>query len=52
MASDKTKVIGWLYLIGGLIALWAAWSSNYVVGIAILGLIFVASGYDHLSGHK
>ena len=52
MATGETRVMGWVQLIGGLVALWAAMSQNWLMGIAALGFIFVASGYHHLTGHK
>lgn len=51
MASlDKT--VGWFQLIAGLVALWAAWAQNYIVGIAVIGLVLLATGYIHVSNAK
>jgi hypothetical protein len=52
MASQQ-KIMGWIQLVGGIAALWSSWSGNYVVGIGIIGLVLLATGYDHItSQHK
>jgi len=50
--AKETKVIGWIQLIGGIATLWAAWSGNWVVGLGVLGLIFVTLGYWTITSHK
>lgn len=47
MTTQKT--IGWIQLVGGIVALWSTWSGNYVIGIGILGLVLLATGYDHIT---
>jgi hypothetical protein len=48
--AQRGKVIGWIQLIGGIVALWSTWSGNYIIGIGIIGLVLLATGYDHVSG--
>jgi len=50
--ATEMRTIGWIQLIGGLVALWAALTGNLMLGLGALGLVFVTSGYHHLTGHK
>jgi hypothetical protein len=47
--ANQQKTIGWIQLIGGIVALWSTWSGNYTIGIAIIGLVLLATGYDHVT---
>ena len=57
MAIDA-KTMGYVQLVGGIVALWAAWrtgfSSPVGMGLGALGLVFVVMGYHHVkgAGHK
>jgi len=50
----ETKTMGYIQIIGGLVALWAAWKGNFTLAIGIVALIFLAMGYHHAQakGHK
>lgn len=43
------KTVGWFQLIAGLVALWAVWAENFIVGIAVIGLALLATGYIHIT---
>jgi len=53
MAID-TKTMGWIQLIGALVALWAAFTGNITVGLAAIAFILLAMGYHHIEakGHR
>jgi len=49
MARSINKTIGWFQLIAGLVALWSVWAQNFIVGIAVIGLALLATGYIHIT---
>lgn len=47
--SPQHKVIGWIQLVGGIAVLWSAFQGSYTMGLAVTGLILLATGYNHVS---
>ena len=47
--TPQHKVIGWAQLIGGIAVLWTAFQQNYMAGMAIIGLVLLATGYNHIA---
>jgi hypothetical protein len=52
MVNTPHKIIGWVQLIGGIAILWSAFQQSYTTGIAIVGLVFLATGYNHVAQSK
>jgi hypothetical protein len=50
--NAQHKVIGWIQLIGGIAVLWSAFQGSYTTGVAVIGLIFLATGYNHVTSTR
>jgi hypothetical protein len=49
----ESKVRGWLYIIGALLAGYFTWQGNTMWALYVLALLFLVSGWHHAMGaHK
>lgn len=48
--ANQHKTIGWIQLIGGIVALGATFiKGDLIAGLAVVGLVFIATGYNHVA---